>query len=310
LTSRLLFCGYLFGCSPELLPFESNPRGEISVFLHTEQNIAEGERGDKYAILSDKGTKENLVKGAMFMPRQKKTTVCPLGGDGLGGKWQFWILHQLLSGTKRFGELRRLLPEVSRQMLTIQLRELEQMGFLRRHAYEEVPPKVEYSLTDLGWSLEPFLRQMERWGTWYSEQIGPQYDWLVSLGGRWKLWIWYHLLSGPKRFGELQQQLPQANRQTLTVQLRELEQMGVLHRQASARVPAKVEYVLTDLGQQSEAMLRQMYAWGKWCCEQIGVTYDDWPVGDEAQARLQDWQRTGAVSSSRGTELVNLSSGL
>ncbi len=51
---------------------------------------------------------------------------------------------------------------------------------------------------------------------------------MVSLGGRWKFWIWYHLFSGPKRFGELQQLLPQANRQTLTVQLRELEQMGVL----------------------------------------------------------------------------------
>ncbi|GHO63252.1 hypothetical protein KSC_021440 [Ktedonobacter sp. SOSP1-52] len=216
------------------------------------------------------------------MPRQKKTTVCPLGGDGLGGKWKFGILHQLLSGPKRFGELRRLLPEVSRQMLTIQLRELEQTGLLRRQAYVQVPPKVEYSLTELGWSLEPLLCQMGTWGKWYSEQIGPLYDWLVSLGGRWKFWIWYHLFSGSKRFGELQRLLPQANRQTLTVQLRELEQMGVLHRQTSAQTPPKIEYTLTELGHQSEPMLRQMYVWGRWCCKQIGVEYD-WPVGDEAQ---------------------------
>ncbi len=219
------------------------------------------------------------------MTRQKKTILCPLGGVGVGGKWKFWIWYHLLSGTKRFGELQRLLPEVSRQMLTIQLRELEQMGFLRRQVYVQVPPKVEYSLTELGWSLEPLLRQMDTWGKWYGDQIGPEYDWLVSLGGRWKFWIWYHLLSGTKRFGELQKLLPQASRQTLTAQLRELEQMGVLHRQAYAQMPPKVEYSLTQLGQRSEPVLRQMYAWGRWCCEQIGVEYD-WPVSDEAEERL------------------------
>ena len=63
-------------------------------------------------------------KEAYAMTRQKKTTVCPLGGGGVGGKWKFWIMYQLLSGPKRFGELQRLFPQVSRQMLTIQLREL------------------------------------------------------------------------------------------------------------------------------------------------------------------------------------------
>ncbi len=109
----------------------------------------------------------------------------------------------------------------------------------------------------------------------------------VGVGGKWKFWICYHLLSGTKRFGELQQLLPQASRQTLTVQLRELEQMGVLHRQAYAQMPPKVEYSLTELGQRSEPMLRQMYAWGRWCCEQIGVEYD-WPVSDEAEERMHE----------------------
>lgn len=62
------------------------------------------------------------------MTRVKKTTVCPIGCAGVGGKWKFWIWYHLLSGTKRFGELQRLIPEASRQMLTLELRELEQVG--------------------------------------------------------------------------------------------------------------------------------------------------------------------------------------
>lgn len=232
------------------------------------------------------------------MARQKKTTVCPLGGDGVGGKWKFWIMYRLLSGPKRFGEVQRLFPEVSRQMLTIQLRELEQIGLLQRQVYAQVPPKVEYSLTELGWSLEPILRQMEAWGKWYGEQIGPQYDWIVSLGGRWKFWIWYHLLDGPKRFSEVQRHLPQASRQMLTIQLRELEQMGVLHRQISAQGSPKGAYQLSELGWASESMLRQLYAWGRWCCEQIGLEYD-WPVSDEAEERLLSLQNRTMTASSK-----------
>ena len=108
-------------------------------------------------------------------------------------------------------------------------------------------------------------------------------------GGKWKFLILYHLLSGPKRFGEVQRLLPQASRQMLTIQLRELEQMGVLHRQTSVQGSPKVGYALTELGQRSEPMLRQMYAWGRWCCDQIGLEYD-WPVSDEAEERLH-WQK-------------------
>jgi DNA-binding HxlR family transcriptional regulator len=231
--------------------------------------------------------------------RQKKTIVCPLGGDGAGGKWKFWIIYHLLSGPKRFGEVQRLLPQASRQMLTIQLRELEQVGILHRQIYAQVPPKVEYSLTQLGWSLEPLLRLMSTWGKWYSEQIGPEYDWIMSLGGRWKFWIWYHLLSGPKRFGEMQRLLPQASRQMLTIRLRELEQMGILYRQVRAQGSPKVEYQLSETGQRSESMLRQLYAWGRWCCEQTGLEYD-WPVSDETEERLYWQERMIMVSSSEG----------
>ncbi len=108
----------------------------------------------------------------------------------------------------------------------------------------------------------------------------------------------YHLLSGTRRFGELQRLLPQASRQMLTIQLRELEQMGVLHRQASVQGSPKVEYELSELGRRSELMVRQMYAWGRWCCDQIGLEYD-WPVSDEAEERMHWQKRTVTASASR-----------
>lgn len=74
------------------------------------------------------------------------------------------IGFHLLSGPKRFGELQRLIPEASRQMLTLQLRDLEQLGLLHREVYAQVPPKVEYSLTEVGRATEPALRQLNAWG--------------------------------------------------------------------------------------------------------------------------------------------------
>ncbi len=118
-------------------------------------------------------------------------------------------------------------------------------------------------------------------GSWFCEQSGMEYDdFLVGLGGKWTIWIWYHLLSGTKRFGELERLLPHASRQMLAVQLHVLEQMGVTHRRASMQGPLKVEYALTPLGQQAEPMLRQVYAWGRWYCDQSGLEFD-WPVSDE-----------------------------
>lgn len=214
------------------------------------------------------------------MTRQKKTVVCPLGGGGVGGKWKFWIMYQLLSGPKRFGELQRLFPQVSRQMLTIQLRELEQTGILHRQVYLQVPPKVEYRLSEVGQCLEPIIRQMAAWGEEYSEQGEQEVDWLISLGGKWTFWIWYHLLSGPKRFGELQKLLSPISQHMLILKLRELEQMGVLTRHASEQKSLKGEYRLSQLGQNAEPLLHQIYAWGRWACDQLGLAYDG-PVMDE-----------------------------
>jgi DNA-binding HxlR family transcriptional regulator len=80
------------------------------------------------------------------------------------GHWKLPILFRLLDGTRRFGELRKHLPSATQRMLTLHLRELERDGLIHREVYREVPPKVEYSLTQLGRSLEPLLRFMSEWG--------------------------------------------------------------------------------------------------------------------------------------------------
>ena len=82
----------------------------------------------------------------------------------MGGKWKPLILFYLMEQTRRFNELRRLIPHVTQQMLTLQLRELERDGIVHRHIYAEIPPKVEYSLTEKGRSLEPILQLMLQWG--------------------------------------------------------------------------------------------------------------------------------------------------
>ena len=92
----------------------------------------------------------------------------------IGGKWKLVILRNLFEGTKRFGELKRAMPNVTQRMLTRQLRELEEDGLVRRKVYTQVPPKVEYSLTDTGESLESIVRQIDEWGDWYLGRHGAR----------------------------------------------------------------------------------------------------------------------------------------
>ena len=84
--------------------------------------------------------------------------------DVIGGKWKGVILFHLLHKTMRFNELRRMLPNVTQRMLTLQLRELENDGIVHREIYREIPPHVEYSLTPFGRSLEPLILLMSEWG--------------------------------------------------------------------------------------------------------------------------------------------------
>ena len=90
----------------------------------------------------------------------------------IGDKWKVLILRDLMPGTRRFGELKKSIGSVSQKVLTAQLRDMEAKGLVRRKVYAEVPPRVEYSLTDLGRSLKPILDAMWRWGEGYQAQYG------------------------------------------------------------------------------------------------------------------------------------------
>jgi DNA-binding HxlR family transcriptional regulator len=88
----------------------------------------------------------------------------------IGGKWKVVILCHLDKGDKRTSELRRLMPNITQKMLTQQLRELEDDGMVKRTVYDQVPPKVVYSLTDYGWSFKPILDAMCSWGERHMEE--------------------------------------------------------------------------------------------------------------------------------------------
>ena len=108
--------------------------------------------------------------------RHKIYTDCPVEAamDIVGGKWKPVILLHLSEGTKRFNELRRLMPNTTQRMMTLQLRELEADGMVHREVYPQVPPKVEYSLTELGATLTPLLETLREWGTKYALTDEPQ----------------------------------------------------------------------------------------------------------------------------------------
>ena len=89
----------------------------------------------------------------------------------LSNKWTILILRDLFDGTKRFGELKKSLTGVSQKVLTANLRTLEEKGIVRRKIYPEVPPRVEYSLTELGTTLKPVIDSMKEWGEYYKTRV-------------------------------------------------------------------------------------------------------------------------------------------
>lgn len=101
--------------------------------------------------------------------KKKELPACPVETTLtlIGDKWKMLILRDLMTGTKRFGELKKCVGNVSQKVLTVQLRAMEANGLVHREVYAEVPPRVEYSLTDLGRSLKPILDAMWSWGENY-----------------------------------------------------------------------------------------------------------------------------------------------
>jgi DNA-binding HxlR family transcriptional regulator len=106
---------------------------------------------------------------------KKELPACPVETTLLliGDKWKVLILRDLIDGTKRFGELKKSIGSISQKVLTQQLREMEEDGLVGRKVYAEVPPRVEYSLTEDGMSLKPVLDSMWAWG--------KQYKWKIKL---------------------------------------------------------------------------------------------------------------------------------
>lgn len=98
---------------------------------------------------------------------------CPVEAtlEVIGGKWKGVILYHLLSETMRFNQLRRSMPEVTQRILTRQLRELEADNLISRKVYAEVPPKVEYSMTEYGKTLAPIIHALQAWGLQHLEKM-------------------------------------------------------------------------------------------------------------------------------------------
>ncbi len=108
----------------------------------------------------------NKLTSTFSVNKERITNNCPLTSSLLliSGRWKLIIIWQLKDGTLRFGDLQKAIPHTSKKMLTQQLKELENDGLVSRKVYPEVPPRVEYTLTDLASSLMPILNSLLNWG--------------------------------------------------------------------------------------------------------------------------------------------------
>lgn len=113
------------------------------------------------------------MSGRKYKYEEKYSEGCPVKKtlEVIGGKWKGIILYHLIEGPKRFNFFRRVYPDLTQFMLTLQLRELERDGIIHREIYKQVPPKVEYSLTEFGRTLEPIILAMRNWGDAYKSKL-------------------------------------------------------------------------------------------------------------------------------------------
>lgn len=193
-------------------------------------------------------------------------------------KWKPIIIYHLINGgTKRYSELQKLIPEINKRMLTLRLRALESDNIITRKVYEQVPPKVEYSITEYGYSLKPILVLMNQWGNGHinKEDMGfPHEDnpenvcsaltTINTIVGKWKIVIINKLLHDKMRFSELQKLIPNINKRMLTMQLRDLETEDIIHREVYQQVPPKVEYSITEYGETLKPILDNLIRWEKY----------------------------------------------
>lgn len=107
---------------------------------------------------------------------KKELPACPVETTLMliSDRWKVLIIRDLLGGTRRFGELKKSIGSISQKVLTANLRSMEESGLLTRKVYAEVPPRVEYTLTETGYSLQPVLDAMVAWGTEYKKKNSPE----------------------------------------------------------------------------------------------------------------------------------------
>ena len=107
---------------------------------------------------------------------KKEMPACPVETTLMliSDRWKVLIIRDLLDGTKRFGELKRSVGNISQKVLTANLRAMEESGLLTRKVYPEVPPRAEYTLTETGYTLKPILDATKEWGTNYKNSVGDR----------------------------------------------------------------------------------------------------------------------------------------
>ncbi|UOQ97941.1 helix-turn-helix transcriptional regulator [Hymenobacter sp. 5317J-9] len=121
-----------------------------------------------------KPTKQQQAEAYWSTSEAERTLTCPVRTtlNVLGGKWKLLILSYLLDEPRRYGELRRLMPEITEKMLIQELRELETDGIVARTVHQTVPPRVDYSLTEQGQRVRPVFAELLGWGLQYLERAG------------------------------------------------------------------------------------------------------------------------------------------
>ena len=126
----------------------------------------------KDTIGTNRGTKEVCLRERTDSTAQPERPACPVETTLtlISDKWKVLILRDLMNGTLRFGELKKSIGHVTQKVLTAQLRQMEASGLLTRKVYAEVPPRVEYTLTELGYSLKPVMDALWKWGENYQAQ--------------------------------------------------------------------------------------------------------------------------------------------
>ena len=113
------------------------------------------------------------MNGGMIMLTKEEMPVCPVATTVslIGSKWKLLILRNLLAGPWRFKKLKKNLEGISQKVLTDSLRSMEKDGIITRTVYAEVPPRVEYALSELGESMRPIIRAMDEWGIEYKKNM-------------------------------------------------------------------------------------------------------------------------------------------